>query len=152
MGLLARLFGEGHRPRDLVADLTDTYRAESAHAALLRAHATRARYPQVAEALGRLAGIEERHAAWLRDRLVARGAEVPAIESPTPAGRNQWERACEALRLAQQKRKQMVDHIVHWDPEEPDPVELWRRIEQEDARELPVYEALVMRSDPQSLD
>ena len=29
---------------------------------------------------------------------------------------------------------------------------LLRRIEQEDQRQLPVYEALIMRSDPQSID
>ncbi len=152
MGLWSRLFGEGHGPRHLAADLSDDYVAESAQAALLRRQAERARYPQVAEALRRLAEIEDRHAGWLRDRLLARGTEVPAVQELPVAGRNQWERACAAFRLAQHKRKRLVDHIVRWDPDEPDLVEVLRRIEQEDGREFRVYEGLVMRSDPQSLD
>ncbi len=46
----------------------------------------------------------------------------------------------------------MVEQIAHWDPEEPETVELLRRIEQEDVREQSVYDRLIMRSDPQSLD
>jgi rubrerythrin len=152
MGLIERLFGTWKTPRDLLADLAEDYRAESAQATQLRDQAARARYPQAAADLRRLAEIEERHAAWLRERLLTLGAPVPSTEPVQATGNNQWERAVGALHRAQAKRRRLVEQIAHWDPEEPEAVELLRRIEQEDVREHPVYERLIMRSDPQSLD
>jgi rubrerythrin len=152
MGLLSRLLGTEGTARDLLADLSEDYRAEAAQAALLRAHAERARYPQAATALRGLADIEDRHAEWLRTHLLALGGQPPAPASPVAAGNNQWERAVAALHAAQAKRRRLVEQIAHWDPEEPEMVALLRRIEQEDQSQLPVYEALIMRSDPQSID
>jgi len=150
MGLLSRLFGSGTAPRDLIADLIEDYRAEHAQAASLRAHAERARYPQMADALRRLAETEDRHAGWLREHLARLGSDVPSVPSPVHAGNNQWERTVAALHAAQAKRRRMLEQISHWDPEEPDAVELLRRIEREDVADTPVYEGLIMRSDPQA--
>jgi hypothetical protein len=151
MGILSRLLGTGSA-RDLLADLAEDYRAEAGHAALLRAHAARARYPQAAEALRRLAEMEERHAGWLRARLVALGGSVPALMPLEVHGNSQWQRAVAALHAAQAKRRRLVEQIAHWDPDEPDAVDLLRRIEQEDVHEQAVYDGLVMRSDPHALD
>ena len=152
MGLIERLFGTWKTPRDLLADLAEDYRAEWAQASQLREQADRAAYPQAAEDLRRLAEIEERHASWLRERLLTLGAPVPSPEPVHATGNNQWERVVGALHHAQAKRRRMVEQITHWDPEEPETVELLRRIEQEDVREQPVYDRIIMRSDPQSLD
>lgn len=151
MGLLSRLFGTT-ASRDLLADLAEDYRAEAEQAAHLRAQADRARYPQAAEALRRLAQVEERHATWLRDHLVNLGGELPVLEPKQVNGKNQWERAVAGLHDAQAKRRRLIEQIAHWDPDEPDVVDLLHRIEQEDLREQTVYEALIMRSDPQSID
>ena len=115
-------------------------------------HAEHARYPQAAEALRRLAEVEERHAGWLRERLTTLGGQVPVVEATSSAGNSPWERAVAALQAAQGKRRRMVEQIGHWDPDEPEVVELLGRIEQEDLRALGVYEDLIMRSDPQSHD
>ena len=152
MGLLSRLFGGGSSPRDLLADLAEDYRAEAGQAAQLRHDAERARYPQAAEELRRLAAIETRHATWLRDRLVALGSAVPEIDAPPARGQNPWERAVAAHQAAQAKRRRVLEQIVHWDPERPEMVELLRRIEREDLDERRAYEHLIMRSDPQALD
>ena len=152
MGFLTRLLGIETRPRELLADLVEAYRAETVQAAHLRAQAERARYPQAATALRRLADIESRHATWLREHLIALGGQVPEITPAPVAGNNQWERAVAALHSAQGKRRRLVEQIAHWDPEEPRVVDLLQRIEQEDTREQVVYEDLIMRSDPQSLD
>jgi len=152
MGLLSRLLGTEGAARDLLADLSEDYRAEAAQAALLRAHAERARYPQAASALRDLADIEDRHAEWLRTRLLALGGRPPAAGPAAAGGNNQWERAVAALHAAQTKRRRLVEQIAHWDPEEPEMAALLRRIEQEDQGQQPVYEALIMRSDPQSID
>jgi len=151
MGWLARLLGSADS-RDLLADLAEDYRAEAAQAAHLRAQAERARYPQVAIALRRLADIEDRHAAWLRDRVASLGGHLPALDVPPLGGTNQWQRAVGALHDAQAKRRRLVEQIAHWDPDEPEIVALLRRIEEEDTPELPVYEGIVMRSDPQAVD
>ena len=152
MGLLSRLLGTEGAARDLLADLSEDYRAEAAQAALLRAHAERARYPQAASALRDLADIEDRHTEWLRTRLLALGGQPPAAAPAAAGGNNQWERAVAALHAAQAKRRRLVEQTAHWDPEEPEVVALLRQIEQEDQSQLPVYEALIMRSDPQSID
>ena len=152
MGLLSRLLGPGHRPRDLLADLAEDYVAEAEHAALLRSQADKARYPQAASALRRLADIETRHSEWLRDRLIALGGQVPLVEPPALTGSSQWERATIAHQAAQMKRRRLIEQIVHWDPEEPEAVELLRRIEREDQGALGTYDDIIMRSDPQALD
>lgn len=151
MGILSDWLGTG-AARHLAADLEDDYRAEAEQAAHLRQHAERAPYPQMAAALRRLAETEERHAGWLRERLVARGVAIPPVEPAPQIGENQWARAGAALAAAQRKRRRLVEQIAHWDPEEPEIVELLRRIEHEDLRDLAVYEGLIMRSDPQALD
>ena len=152
MGMLSRLLGLAPRSRDLVADLTDAFRFEAEQAAQLRQQAERARYPQVADALRALAESEERHAALLRDRLLALGGEIPPLAPAPLVGCNQWERAVAALRAAQQKRKRLVDLTGRWDPEEPEVVALLARIEDEDRSALSTYDHIVMRSDPQALD
>jgi rubrerythrin len=152
MGMLSRMLGLGDGTRDLLADLGEDYRAEAEQAVILRRHAERARYPQVAQALRRLAEVEEEHAAALRDHLLRLGSQPPAVGPGIVAGKNQWERLTAALAVARQKRRKMVEHMVRWDPEEPETVALLRRIEHEDSTGLSVYDGLVMRSDPQAID
>jgi rubrerythrin len=152
MGFLARLFGTENGERNLLADLALDYRAEAEQAAILRAHAERARYPQVATALRQLAAEEDRHAAALRDRLLARGGTVPAVEAPRAGGDSQWQRVVEAHRRAVLKRRRLVEQVAAWDPDEPEIVALLQRIEHEDQRQLAIYDGIVMRSDPQALD
>lgn len=152
MGLLSRLLGTADERRDLVADLVDAYRAEAAQAVYLRQHAERARYPQVAIALRRLADKEERHAALLRDRIQSLGGGVPPVAPVALPGRNQWERAVAALREARRKRNRMIERISAWDPEAPEVVALLHGIEREDAADFGVYDDVVMKSDPHSLD
>jgi hypothetical protein len=151
MGWLARLLGTADT-RDVLADLVEDYRAEAVQAAHLRAQAERARYPQTASSLRRLAEVEDRHAGWLRDRIASLGGQVPALDPAPLVGPNQWQRAVAALHDAQAKRRRLVEQIAHWDPDQPEVVELLRRIEHEDTRDLHVYEGIVMRSDPQAVD
>jgi rubrerythrin len=152
MGVLARLLGLRGGGRTLIDDLAADYRAEMEQAILLRQHAERAKYPQIADSLRQLAVTEERHAGWLRDRLVARGEAPPDVAAVRSEGRNLWERACDARARAQRKRRQRAEHVIRWDPDEPDLVELWRQIESEDAAEYGAYETIVMRGDPHAID
>ena len=153
MGLLARLLGTSpHTDRDLVADLVAAYRAEAEHAQHLRQHAERARYPQAADHLRRLAEQEDRHAIALRDLIVAHGGGVPPIAPDPLAGRNPWERAVAAQQEAQRKRREMLQRVNRWDPEATEAATIMQRIEREDGEAIGTYNDLVMRADPQSLD
>ncbi len=150
MGLLSRLLGTAG-PRDLLADLVEAYRAEAEQAARLRQHAEHARYAQVATALRDLAEVEDRHAGWLRDAILARNGGVPPVAPAPPVARNQWERAVGSRQEAQRKRRRLVELFGRWDPDEVEAADLLRRIEREDGQTMGAYEELVMRADPHAL-
>jgi len=151
MGFLASLF-RSSVDRDLLADLVDDYRAEVSQAAHLRQHAELARYPQVATRLRALADLEDRHAGWLRDHILGLGGGIPPVAPDPLAGRNQWERAVVARKAAQDKRRRLIEHVTHWDPEEPAAAKLLARIYDEDGDALSSYDDVVIRSDPHALD
>jgi len=151
MGLLSRLLGSGNR-RDLLEELLADYRAEATQAAHLRQHAERARYPQVAERLRALADVEERHAGMLRDHILGLGGGIPPVSPDPLPGRNQWERGVAARKAAQEKRRRLIEHATHWDPEEPAAARLLARIYDEDGEAMSAYDDVVVRSDPHALD
>lgn len=152
MGVLSRFLGLTNARRDLVTDLAASYRAEVEQAAILRAQADRARYPQMANELRRLASIEDQHAARLLERIRSLGGAEPYVERPVVDGKNNWERLVAARTAAQRKRQRMVEQVGHWDPEEPEAVAVLGQIEREDLDALSAYDGLIMRSDPQALD
>ncbi|HKA28657.1 MAG TPA: hypothetical protein VKH82_04725 [Candidatus Binatia bacterium] len=152
MGILSRLLGTRNGGATLVGDLLEAYRGEAEHAARLRQHALHAHYPQVGNTLRQLADLEDRHAGWLRDRILALGGGIPPVAPLPPVARNQWERAVAARQEAQRKRRRLVELSTRWDPEHPDDAALLQRIEHEDTKSLDAYEGLVMRSDPHALD
>lgn len=152
MGLLSRLLGSGASPRDLVSDLLQDYRAEATQAAHLRQHAERARYPHVAARLRELAEMEDRHAEWLRDHILSLGGGIPPVAPDPLPGHNQWERAVAARKAAQDKRRRLIEHVTHWDPEEPAAARLLARIYDEDGEAFAGYDDIVIRSDPHALD
>lgn len=158
MGLLSRLLGKlgggtgTGGTAALVADLREAYGAELGLAQALRADAERARYPHLAARLSELAAVEERHAAWLADELRELGAEPPPVPAEASAGKSPWERACDARRRAQRKRRRLVELLTRRHPDEAAVAGVLRRIEREDAAGIGVLEDVVVRSDPHALD
>jgi len=153
VSILARLLGAStHTERQLVDDLLDAYRAEAEHAEHLRQHAERARYPQAAAQLNALAEREAGHAAALRDLIAAHGGGIPPIAPRPLPGLNPWARAVAAQEEAQRKRREMIQRANRWDDHATDAADLMRRIEREDREASGIYNDLVMRADPQSLD
>jgi hypothetical protein len=152
MGLLSRFLKTRLPDRDLVQDLLEDYRAETAQAAHLRRHAELARYPQVAIKLRALADIEERHAGWLRDHILGLGGGIPPVAPAPLAGQNQWERAVVARKAAAEKRRHLIEHVGHWDPNEPAAAKLLARIYDEDGETISAYDDVIIRSDPHALD
>jgi rubrerythrin len=151
MRVLSKLFGSG-REREVLADVVQAYRAERQQADLLTRNAERARYPQAAEAMRRLAEEETRHAEQLRQHLHVLGGDLPTVEPAAVVGNSQWERIVSAYESAQAKRRRLIELMTHWDPEEPELAALLRQIADDDQRQFQVYDAVIMRSDPQALD
>ena len=151
MGVLSRIFGGG-REREVLTDVVQAYRAERQQADLLRENAARAKYPQAADAMLRLAEHEAEHAEQLRHHLHVLGGDLPTVEPLPLVGNSQWERTVAAYEAAQAKRRRLIELIGHWDPDEPEFAALLRQIAAEDQREFKVYEAVIMRSDPQAID
>lgn len=151
MGVLSRIFGSG-REREVLADVVLAYRAERQQADLLRQNAARAKYPQAADAMRRLAELETGHAEQLRHHLHVLGGDLPVVEPLPLVGDSQWQRIVNAYEAAQAKRRRLVELMSHWDPEEPEFATLLRQIADDDQREFKVYEAVIMRSDPQAID
>ena len=135
-----------------MTELVDDYRAEATQAAHLRRHAELARYPQVAAQLRALAEVEDRHAALLRDHILAMGGGIPPVAPEPLAGRSQWERAVALRQVAQAKRRRLIEHFGQWDPEEPASAQLLARIYDEDGETFSIYDDIVARSDPHALD
>jgi rubrerythrin len=105
-------------------------------------------YPQFRERLRRIAAEEQRHVTWLRDTLLALGAEVPAVESFPKAARNAWEALL--MDLEEEKRTYMdlleAMHIAeHVDPEIAEGL---RRIREEEQRHREEILDMVAKSDP----
>ena len=144
-----RLFA---RHRDLLDELLEDYRAEIAQAVHLRDHAARARYTQVATQLRGLAEVEDRHAAMLREHILGLGGAVPPVAPEPLVGHSQWERAVAARKTAQEKRRRLIEHATHWDPEGPVTARLLARIYDEDGEALSTYDDVVIRSDPHAID
>jgi hypothetical protein len=151
MGFLARLWGS-ESSRDLLPELLADYRAEATQAAYLRQHAEQARYPQVAAQLRALADVEERHAAMLRDHILGMGGGIPPVAPEPLPGRNQWERAVAARKVAADKRRRLIEHVSQWEPDEPASAQILARIYDEDGNALSTYDDVVIRSDPHALD
>ncbi len=152
MGFVSRLLGSGTVRRELMSELIDDYRAEVTQAIVLRQHAELARYPQVAAQLRAIAAAEDGHAALLRDHILGMGGGIPPVAPDPLPGRNQWERAVGARKAAQEKRRRLIEHATHWDPEEPRSAKLLARIYDEDGDQLAAYDDVVIRSDPHALD
>ncbi|MCW5892357.1 MAG: hypothetical protein KIT14_17690 [bacterium] len=152
MGLLGRLLGRTDDPTALRADLREAHAAELGAALALRTHAAQARYPQLAARLEALADVEARHAGWIAEELRRLGDAPSDVEPPLVTGRSPWERACEARRTAQRKRRRLRELLTRWDPDEAAAATVLRRIEREDAAGLAVLEEVVVRSDPHARD
>jgi rubrerythrin len=146
------LRGDRRAPRDVLADLAAGYRSEVEAAAQLRAHAERVPYPQAASVLGRLAELEDRHAALLRRHIEALGGAVPTVTPELPAGPNHWARMADAFRRADEKRRRFLEQAIHWDIEYPEVAAVFGRIAREDGEHRRLLEELVTRADSLALD
>jgi rubrerythrin len=75
----------------LLEILRTAYLDEAQDVTQFTQHAERMHYAHFRERLLRIAAEEQAHVAWLRDKIVALGGEVPTVSLPPRVAKNAWE-------------------------------------------------------------
>lgn len=137
-------------PERVLEILKREYVEEMANTAQLLRHAERMRYPQVREKLLRIAGQEQNHAQWLKERIVALGGEATRAPAEIKEGLNSWE--CLRMDLEDEKHccADLTETLAIVDPIDAETAELLRRILEEEKTHRDEITAMLMRSDPQA--
>jgi hypothetical protein len=99
----------------------------------------------VAEEQGRLAHL-------LRDKIIALGGEVSEQIAPVRGGKNHWARVTRDLEDIQALRRHYNEQVIHWDPDLPEVVALYRALEQGKNRIAALLRDIALRADPHALD
>ena len=138
----------GDRNQEIVELLGRLYADKMKDARQFRLHSEQMRYHHFRAKLERIADEEEKHAQWLKDRIVALGGEVPPVTAEPEDARNTWE----DLRLDLLEEKHH-----HWDLIDQLPIierfdtatgEILRRIFAEESDHRTLITDMLMRSDP----
>jgi rubrerythrin len=131
--------------------LRDAYLEEAQDVAQFTQHAQRMHYPQFRERLLRIAAEEQAHVAWLRDKLLALGGEIPAVSFPPKGAKNAWEALLMDLEEEKRSYADLLEakHIA----EEADPeiAEGLQRIREDEQRHREELLDMVVKSDPYTL-
>jgi len=146
--LLQRLLTPNGR-KEVLDLLCQEYVEEIRSSIQFRGDAERISYPQFRDKLLQIAGQEEKHAEWLKARIIVLGGEVPRVSFTPQQGLNSWER----LRLDGVRERRCI-----WDLEEQlltveqvdsETAELLRHIVEEEKKHREEIVEMMMRSDPQ---
>lgn len=140
-----------HDGRDRVLEiLKREYVEEMANTAQLLRHAERMRYPQLREKLLQIAAQEQKHALWLKERIIALGGEATRAPAEIKEGVNSWE--CLRMDLEEEKHccADLTEKLAIVEPIDPETAELLRRILEEEKQHREEITDMLMRSDPQA--
>ena len=156
MGFWQRLIGsEPEQNRDwaaLLHELAACYCQEQGLARQLRDHAERAPHKAGADQLTAVAVDQGRIVQALHEALIAHGQEIN-IEAPLPkGGSNHWARVVHDLEDNQALMKRYGEQLIHWDPDLPDAVALFRSLEQGKSRIGALLRDIALRADPHAVD
>jgi bacterioferritin (cytochrome b1) len=150
--LMARLLRRlRHDPKQDIVDLLGReYADKMKDARQYRLHAEQMRYKHFRDQLWQIADEEEKHAQWLKDRIIALGGEIPQIPSTLEDGWNSWEDL--GLDLMEEKRHEwdLRDQIPLVERVDAETADTLRRIRAEETDHRALITAMLMRSDPLS--
>jgi bacterioferritin (cytochrome b1) len=138
-----------HDPREeILAILGQEYVDKMKDAFQYRRHAEQMRYKHFREKLLRIAEDEEKHARWLKERILALGGEIPEISSAVEDGWNTWEDL--RLDLAEEKRHKwdLTDQLPMIEGFDAETAATLRRILAEEDNHRAQLTDMLMRSDP----
>jgi hypothetical protein len=156
MGLWERLIGAGpveeQDTRRVLPELLASYGEEVRLARQIREHADHAPHQAGAQGLRAIAEEQDRLAQLLRDKIVALGEKVSDQLAPTRGGKNHWARVVRDLEENQVLARHYNEQAIHWEPDLPDVVALYRTLEQEKNHINALLRDIALRADPHALD
>ena len=136
--------------KEILALLSQEYVDKMKDAFQYKRHAEQMRYKHFREKLLRIAEDEEKHAQWLKERILALGGEIPEISSAIEDGSNTWEDL--RLDLTAKKRHlwDLTDRLPMVEPFDAETATTLRRILAEEDNHRAQLTDMLMRSDPLS--
>lgn len=136
---------------DLLAMLCQEYAEETRHSIQFKAHAERMHYPQFRERLLKIAEEEEKHAQWLKEKIIGLGGEIPRILFTAERGLNSWEQL--RLDLEEEKRcvADLTEKLATSKEIDLETAEDLGRMLGEEKRHRESIRDMLMRSDPQAV-
>jgi hypothetical protein len=156
MGLWERLIGTGpakeNDARSVLPELLASYGEEARLTRQIREHADHAPHQLGAQGLRVVAEEQDRLAHLLRDKIIALGGEVSEQIAPVRGGKNHWARVTRDLEDIQALRRHYNEQVIHWDPDLPEVVALYRALEQGKNRIAALLRDIALRADPHALD
>ena len=135
----------------LLKMLRDAYLEEVQDVAQFTQHAERMHYPQFRERLLRIAEEEQAHVAWLRDKIVALGGEVPTVSLPPRVAKNAWEALLRDLDEEKRSYADLLDAMHVAEEAYPEIAEGLQRIQEEEQKHREEILDMLVKSDPSTL-
>ena len=134
--------------QDIVDLLGRQYAGKMKAARQFRLHSQQMRYQQFRAKLQQIADDEEKHAQWLKDKIVALGGEIPQATFEPEDARNTWEDL--RLDLLEEKRHQwdLIDQLPKIERIDSATAEMLRRMLAEQSNHRTQITDMLMRSDP----
>jgi rubrerythrin len=128
--------------------LRQTYREGAEDAVQLAEHAKRLYYPQFRERLRRIAEEEQAHVTWLRDKLLALGAQVPEVSITPKDARNTWEALLMDLEEEKRSYADVLEAMHLAQQVDPELAEGLRRIREVERQHREEILDILEKSDP----
>lgn len=138
-----------HDPKQDIVDLLGRqYADKMKDARQFRLHSEQMRYPQFRAKLQQIADDEEKHAQWLRDKIVDLGGEIPHVTLEPEDARNTWEDL--RLDLLEKKRHQwdLIDQLPKIERIDSATAEILLQILAEESQHRTLITEMLIRSDP----
>ena len=138
--------------RQMLVDLLrEAYREEAQDVLQFSQHAPRLPYPQFRERLLRIAEEERTHLEWLRDKLLALGAELPDVSVTPKAPKNAWGALLMDLEEEKRSYADLLEAMHLAEQVDPEIAEGLRRIREEERLHREEILEMLAKIDPYTL-
>jgi bacterioferritin (cytochrome b1) len=136
--------------RKVLEVLCQRYVDETRSSLQFQSHARQMCYPQFRDKLLDIAKEEEKHAEWLKHRIISLAGEVPRVTFAPEQGVNSWEKL--RLDIAAEKHciGELEDQLLKLEGIDAQTVKILRQILEDEKKHREDMIAMMMRSDPQA--